>query len=56
MKSHELNVGAKGFESSSAELESMMRWRNYKICLIIGCVITAILLYIFVPIIVNATK
>ena len=51
IKSNEMSATAKGFEKSSAALESTMRWRNYKLCLIIACVIIAILIYIFVPVI-----
>ena len=56
VQSHEMTAAAKGFEKSSGEMESMMKWRNCKLCLIIGCVILCILLYIFVPIIIDATK
>lgn len=56
VKSHEMKIEAQGFEQKSSELESMMKWRNCKLCLIIGCVVLSILCYIFIPIIINATK
>eukprot|EP00826_Nyctotherus_ovalis_P003375 TRINITY_DN10689_c0_g1_i15.p1 TRINITY_DN10689_c0_g1~~TRINITY_DN10689_c0_g1_i15.p1 ORF type:complete len:223 (-),score=84.21 TRINITY_DN10689_c0_g1_i15:97-765(-) len=56
LKSSEMSASAKGFEKSSADLEGMMKCRNYKLCFIIGCVVVAILLYIFVPIIKSAAS
>lgn len=47
---------AREFEKESLDLQNMMWWRSCKLWLIMGCVVVAILCYIFVPIIVNATK
>ncbi|CAD8111882.1 unnamed protein product [Paramecium primaurelia] len=55
IKAEDLNKNAKSFAKNSAELASIMYWRNMKLKIIIGLIILAGLLYIIVPIIIKVS-
>ncbi|EGR29655.1 synaptobrevin family protein, putative [Ichthyophthirius multifiliis] len=53
-KTEELSMKSNQLKNQSKELESIMKWRNYKLKIIFGCIILGVGLYILVPIIENA--
>ena len=52
VKTHELQDCAKIFKNDASNLERAMYWRNKKLQCIICLVVTAVVLYIVVPIII----
>jgi hypothetical protein len=55
-KTQKMQEMSRQFQKNSSELASIMYWRNMKIKIIIGVIIIAILGYILIPIIINASK
>lgn len=55
-KTHNMESNAKVFHGDSRKLERMMYLRKLKINCILACVVVAVLLYIAVPFIIDATE
>ena len=55
-KADSMKNNAVAFHKSAEDFKSMMWCRNCKLIIIIGVIVIAILLYIIIPIIINATK
>lgn len=51
-----MNTNAQAFHKNSTSLAKIMAWRNMKVKIVIGIIMLCIIIYIFVPIIVQTTK
>lgn len=54
-KADKMKLQSKAFHGQAHELARIMYWRNMKLKIIIGLIILAVLLYIIVPLIIQAS-
>ncbi|CAD8082803.1 unnamed protein product [Paramecium sonneborni] len=55
-KAEQMRVQSKQFHQQSHELAKIMYWRNMKLKILIGLIVLAVLLYIIVPLAINASN
>jgi hypothetical protein len=55
-KSDQLNEQANVFKKRSGELKKQMRWKNFKMTLILGGLVIGIVLIIVIPMVIKANK
>lgn len=55
-KSDQLNEQANVFKKRSGELKKQMRWKNFKMTLILGGLVIGIILVIVIPMVIKANK